>query len=230
VKSIGSDPGHCLASGIIDTSLAEKFVKRFVAPDLFSGWGIRTLSAEHPSFNPFSYHRGSVWPVENGVFPLATVRFGLYREAEMLCRSLFETAALFDYYRLPEVFSGHQRDQQHPFPAVYPRADWPQAWSASSLFCALQGLLGLYPYAPLKTLVVNPHLPGWLPEVILRGLRVGAARATIRFFRKPDGSSDYEILDKRGTLHVIQQPSPWSQTDGWVERTRELIHSMLPGR
>lgn len=212
VRSIGSDPGHCLASGIVDNALAPRFAKRFVAPDVFSGWGIRTLSSDHPSFNPFSYHRGTVWPVENGVFPLAMVRFGLYENAEMLCRALFEAASLFDFCRLPEVFSGHQRDQQHPFPAVYPRSDWPQAWSASSLFSAVQALLGLYPFAPFKTLIVNPRLPVWLPEITLTGLRVGKARVTIRFFRKKDGSSDYDVQDKRGTLHIIQQPSPWSLT------------------
>lgn len=230
VRSIASDPGHCLASGIIDTSLVPRFVRRFLAPDLFSGWGIRTLSADHPAFDPFSYHRGSVWPVENGVFPLALVRYGLHREAELLARSLFEAASLFDFCRLPEVFSGHQRDREHPFPAVYPRSDWPQAWSAGALLVTLQALLGLYPFAPLKVLIVNPVLPEWLPEMTVTGLRVGKARATIRFFRKADGTSDYEVLEKRGNLHVIQQPSPWSLTEGWVERIYDLVKSLLPGR
>ena len=82
-----------------------------------------------------------------------------------LCRAQFEAAALFDYHRLPEVFAGHQRDAQHPFPALYPKANWPQAWSASAPFTMLQAMLGLYPYAPLNTLLIDPHLPEWLPEI-----------------------------------------------------------------
>src|ERR671931_2388843 len=83
VKSVGSDPGHCLASGIVDHALVARAVERFTQPDLFSGWGIRTLSSKHPAFNPFSYHRGTVWPVENGTFSLAFVRYGLHDKVEM---------------------------------------------------------------------------------------------------------------------------------------------------
>jgi glycogen debranching enzyme len=227
IRSIGSDPGHCLTSGIVDTSLAPAVAERMMSEELFTGWGIRTLSSEHPAFNPFSYHRGSVWPVENGAFALAFLRFGLHDKVERLCRAMFEAASLFDYYRLPEVFAGHQRDSAHPFPALYPRADWPQAWSASSVFNLLQSLLGLFPYAPLKTLVVNPKLPEWLPEITVHGLRLGQARATIRFYRKADGTSDWQLLDKRGAMHILQQPSPWSLTDDFAERTNDVLHSLL---
>ena len=137
---------------------------------------------------------------------------------------------MFEFHRLPEVFSGHQRDAVHPFPAVYPRSDWPQAWSASCVFNLLQAMLGLFPYAPLKTLIVNPKLPEWLPEITVKNLRLGNARLTIRFFREKSGKSDYEILDKRGTVHVIQQPSPWSLTEGWAERVWDAIRSLLPGK
>ncbi|HWW74734.1 MAG TPA: hypothetical protein VNZ44_05010, partial [Pyrinomonadaceae bacterium] len=127
-------------------------------------------------------------------------------------------------------FSGHQRDHSHPFPALYPQANTPQAWSASAVFTLLQSLVGLYPYAPLDLLLVDPHLPRWLPEITLRGLRVGAARADIRFFRDDSGAGDYEVLEKRGTLHVVRQPSPWSLTAGWAERIKDALTSLLPGR
>jgi glycogen debranching enzyme len=74
-------------------------------------------------------------------------------------RSFFETAALFEHDRLPEVLGGHPRDADHPFPGLYPRAGWPQAWSASAAFVIIQGLLGLVPYAPLETLLIDPWLP-----------------------------------------------------------------------
>jgi hypothetical protein len=94
----------------------------------------------------------------------------------------------------------------------------------------VQAMLGIYPYAPLKMLLVDPHLPEWLPELAVRGLRVGEASVDLRFFRKADGRSDWEILDQRGTLHVLRQPSPWSLTSTFAERLRDALSSLLPGK
>ncbi len=230
IKSVNSNPGHCLATAVVDDSLVERTAERLMREDLFTGWGVRTLSSENPAFNPYSYHRGSVWPVENGTFALAFLRYGLHERVEQIARAQFEAATLFDFYRLPELFSGHQRDHSHPFPALYPQANTPQAWSASAVFTLLQSLVGLYPYAPLDLLLVDPHLPRWLPEITLRGLRVGRATASLRFFRDDSGASDYEVLEKQGTLHVVRQPSPWSLTAGWAERIKDALTSLLPGR
>jgi glycogen debranching enzyme len=225
IRSVTSNPGHCVATAICDSELVEKTVDRLFREDIFSGWGIRTLSADHPAFNPYSYHRGSVWPVEHGTFALGFMRYGLHDRAVQLARAQFEAAALFDFYRLPELFSGHPRDNDHPFPAIYPNANSPQAWSASTVYCLLQAMLGLYPYAPLKMLVVDPHLPEWLPEITLRDLRIGRARVTIRF-----SGTRYRVLEKRGTLHVIKQPTPWSLTATFAERLRDWLTSLLPRR
>jgi glycogen debranching enzyme len=227
IKTIVSNAGHCIATGIVETSLVEKVANRLFAPDMFSGWGIRTLSLENPAYNPYSYHRGSIWPVEHGAFAIGFMRYGLIEQLQRMAKALFEATALFDFYRLPEVFSGHPRNGQHPFPAVYPKTCWPQAWSASVHFSMLQALLGIYPYAPLKLLLVDPHLPEWLPEITLAGLHVGAAQVTLRFFRTPDGSSDYEILEQEGSLHVVRQPSPWSVSAGFGERLRDLASSVI---
>jgi glycogen debranching enzyme len=230
IRSIGSNPGHLLATGIADTSLVKQTANRMFVDDLFSGWGVRTLSKDNPAFNPYSYHRGSVWPVEQGTFAIGFLRYGLHHLVEKICLSQFEVASLFEFYRLPEVFSGHQKDADHPFPALYPQTNWPQAWSSSVVFLLVQSLLGIYPYAPLNLLLVDPHLPGWLPELTLKQLRVGGAVVTMRFFRKEDGSSDYEILDLRGDLRVIRQPSPWSLTSSFTERVVDMLSSFLPGR
>ena len=230
IRSIGSNAGHCLAAGITDAALVRRTADRLLADDLFTGWGIRTLSAQHPAYNPYSYHRGSVWPVEQGTFAIGFTRYGLHDHTERLCRAQFEAAALFDYARLPELFSGHQRNADHPFPALYPRANWPQAWSSSAVFCFVQALLGLYPYAPLHMLLLDPHLPPWLPEITLHHLCVGEAVITIRFYRTKDGASDYEILGQRGRLHVIRQPSPWSLTASFGERLKDVLTSLLPGK
>jgi glycogen debranching enzyme len=230
IRAVGSNPGHCIATGIADESLVERAANRLLADDLFSGWGIRTLSSKNPAFNPYSYHRGSVWPVEHGAFAMGFMRFGLWDHLHRMCKALFEAASVFDFYRLPEVFSGHARDDAHPFPALYPKTNWPQAWSASAMFSLLQAMLGVYPYAPLNVLIVDPHLPEWLPDITLEGLRVGDSTATIRFYRKENGGSDYNILDSGGSLHVIRQPSPWSLTADFGERLKDLVMSATPGR
>jgi glycogen debranching enzyme len=230
VRSIGSNAGHCLATGIVEEAFVRKTADRLFKDDMFSGWGIRTLSDRHPAYNPYSYHRGSVWPVEHGSFAVGFVRYGLHEYVERICRAQFESASLFDYYRLPELFTGHHRDADHPFPAHYPNANSPQAWSASATWCLLQSMLGLYPYAPLNLLLLDPYLPIWLPEVVVRNLHVGGAVVDVRFHRTKSGDSDYEVLDKRGTLHVVRQPSPWSLTATVGERLRDALSSLLPGK
>lgn len=227
IRSIASNPGHCIGSGIVEDSLIRRTADRLLEDELFSGWGVRTLSDKHPAYDPYSYHRGTVWPFEQGIFVLGFYRHGLHEQVERLSRAQFEAAALFDFYRLPEVFSGHPRDDEHPFPALYPKANSPQAWSASSIFCHLQSLLGLYPFAPLDLLLVDPHLPEWLPAITLRHLRVGASVVSIHFERRTDGSSDYEVVEKEGSLHVVHQPSPWSLTAGFGERLRDALMSFV---
>jgi glycogen debranching enzyme len=230
IRSITSNAGHCVATAITHDSTVSRIAERMMQDDLFSGWGVRTLSSHHPAFNPYSYHLGSVWPVEQATFALGFMRYGLHAQVERVSRAQFEAAAIFDARRLPELFSGHQRDAEHPFPAHYPGANSPQAWSASAVFCLLQAILGLYPYAPLNMLLIDPYLPEWLPDLMLSNVRVGDASVTLRFFRKPDGSSDYEVLEKRGSLHVLRQPTPWSLTATFAGRLKDALTSLLPSR
>jgi glycogen debranching enzyme len=226
IASITSNPGHLLAAGIVDDALVEPTARRLFARDLFSGWGIRSLSADNPAFNPYAYQRGSIWPVEHGTFALGFARYGLDGYASALARAQLETAALFQDLRLPEVLSGHTRDADHPFPALYPRTCWPQAWSASALIAIAQALVGVYPFAPLHLLLVDPHLPEWLPELSLVGLRVGPAQVSLRFFRTADGRSDFEVTEQRGRLHVVRQPSPWSLVADVPERVEDFLRSV----
>jgi glycogen debranching enzyme len=230
IRSVSSNPGHCVAAGIVADDRVPQVARRLFDEELFSGWGVRTLSARHPAYNPYSYHRGSVWPVEQGSFAIGLMRYGLRPELEQLCRAQIEAARLFDFHRLPEVFGGQPRDADHPFPSLYARANSPQAWSSSMLFSLLQAMLGLYPYAPLHLIVVDPELPPWLPDITVRALRVGDASITLRFWRTPAGATHYEVLELEGTLHVVRQPSPWSLTASVPERVVDLLSSLLPGR
>ncbi|HYD86557.1 MAG TPA: glycogen debranching N-terminal domain-containing protein [Vitreimonas sp.] len=227
VRSIGSNALHCVATGIADKALVPRTMRRLFAPDMFTGWGVRTLSAAHPAYNPYAYHRGTVWPVEHGPFAVGAYRYGLHDDVERICRGQFEAAAFFEHHRLPECFAGHQRDDDHPFPAPYPAANSPQAWSATTVYTLLQAMLGLQPYAPLRVLFVDPFLPAWLPEITISGLRVANATISIRFRRKRSGRTDYEILSQRGLLFVVRQPSYWSMTAGLGERIGDAASSLF---
>jgi glycogen debranching enzyme len=226
VRSIASDAGHCLAAGIVADEHVPRLVGRLFAPDLFSGWGIRTLSSEHPSYNPVSYHLGSIWPVENATIALGLRRYGFDLRAAELAKALFDLAQLYPDHRIPECVGGYNRWERR-LPGAYPRANTPQTWNASAFPLLLHTLLGLQPLALLHLLVVDPALPAWLPEVVLHGLKVGEAVATLRCWRDDDGKSHAEILQKQGTLHLVRQPPPESLNAGIAERLKALLDGVL---
>ncbi len=205
VRSVGSNDGHLLATGIVPARLAKTVARRLFVPDMFSGWGIRTLSAEHPAYNPFSYHRGSVWPVEAGTIGLGLARYGCWPELHRLAEATFAAAALFEGHRLPEVISGLPRDPAYPHPGVYPGSCAPQAWSASGVIALVQALLVLRPVAPLRTILVDPHLPEWLPELELHGVQVGGATFDLLVRRRRNGRHTVRTRGDRVT--VLRQPT-----------------------
>jgi glycogen debranching enzyme len=205
VRSVNSNDGHLLAAGIVPTRIAPVVARRLFAPDMFSGWGVRTLSADHPAYNPFSYHRGSVWPVEAGTTGLGLARYGCWPELHRLAEATFAAAALFEGHRLPEVISGLPRDAAHPHPGTYPRACSPQAWSASTIVALVQALLALRPAAPLRAVLVDPHLPAWLPDVELEGVQVGGATFDLTVRRRRTGGVTVRTRGDRIT--VLRRPT-----------------------
>lgn len=227
IRSIASDPGQCLTHGIVDDSLAPRIVRRIMAEDMFSGWGIRTLSATHPAYNPFAYHRGTVWPVMNGMISLGLARYGFARETQTLCKAMFEAASLFEHNRLPEVFAGHQRDAEHAFPGMYSKADWPQAWSASAPFQMMQSMLGIVPYAPLDALFLDPALPEWLPTLRVERMRVGRATVTLDFTRGADGKTEHRVVEQEGLLHVVRHANPWTLLTGRGQALQDRVLRLL---
>ncbi|MFL5707061.1 MAG: amylo-alpha-1,6-glucosidase, partial [Ktedonobacteraceae bacterium] len=196
ITSIASNAGHCLWSGIADLDKAEHTARRLLQDDMWSGWGIRTLSSKNPAYNPFSYQRGSVWPHDNGIIAAGFKRYGLSNEANQVIRGVFDAARRYQAYRLPEVFAGVQRKgETTDFPALYPGgANIPQAWASGSIFQMLQTLLGLRADAPHQRLYVNPTLPEWLPDLQLQHLRVGPCSCTLHFWREGD-CSHWEVTD-----------------------------------
>jgi glycogen debranching enzyme len=225
VRAVTSNAGHCLACGIVDRERLPALVGRMFAPDLFSGWGVRTLSAEHAFYNPLSYHRGSVWAVEQATIVFGLRRYGFDARALDLIRALFDLAELYPEFRIPECVGGYARGGR-AVPGAYPRANTPQLWNASAFPLAVQTLLGLVPIGSLKTLLVDPALPTWLPDLIVRDLRVGDASATLRFWRDEQGASKWTVIDRRGTLRVIRQPAPESIAARWTDRLAGVFESL----
>jgi glycogen debranching enzyme len=226
VRAVTSNVGHCLASGIIDRERLPAVVERMFAPDIFSGWGVRTLSTGHAFYNPLSYHRGTVWAVEQATIVFGLRRFGFDARALDLAQALFDLALLYPEYRIPECVGGYARGDR-PVPGAYPRANTPQLWNATAFPLVVQTVLGLLPIAATETLILDPALPPWIPELILKDVRVGSARATLRFWRDEKGSSNWEVLHREGTLRVIRQPAPESLTAKWTDRASAVLESML---
>ncbi|MGH9173835.1 MAG: amylo-alpha-1,6-glucosidase, partial [Vicinamibacterales bacterium] len=225
VRAVSSNAGHCITAGIVSDEHLPLVVDRLFAPDMFTGWGIRTLSSRHHAYNPLSYHCGTVWAVEQATIAFGLRRFGFDARAIDLAAATFDLASLYPEYRIPECVGGWARSER-PTPGAYPRANTPQLWNASAFPLLVHTLVGLQPVAPLNMLVVDPVLPHWLPEVILEGLRLGRATATLRFWRDPKGISHAETVRKQGTLRLVRQPPPESLTVRIRDRMTALIDTV----
>lgn len=205
ITSIASNAGQVLWSGIADQDKAERTTRRLLEEDMWSGWGIRTLSSNNPAYNPLDYQNGSIWPQDNGIIAAGFKRYGMANEANQVIRAIFDAIERFDAYRPPEVFAGLKRKGDRDFPVLYPGgANIPQAWATGSIFHMLRTMLGLRADAPHKRLYVHPTLPDWLPELELQRLRVGRCAITIRFWR--DGSrSRWDVGEVAKDSGVAQQ-------------------------
>jgi glycogen debranching enzyme len=212
VLSVASNVGQCLWSGIIAPERAATVVERLMQKDMWSGWGIRTLSSDHPSFNPYNYQTGAVWPHDNSLIALGMRRYGFAAEAAALARDISGAASHFLLNQLPELYAGLQRDPTG-FPVQYLGANVPQAWAAGTPFALLQAMLGLQQDAPRGKLYVDPALPDWLPDVRLTDLRLGRRRFDIRFWR--EGKETLFEVQRgnrdavaRRAVSALQPPSP----------------------
>ncbi|MFC4357672.1 glycogen debranching N-terminal domain-containing protein [Halobium salinum] len=139
VESVTTNPGHCLWSGIVPDERADAVVDRLVADDVFTGWGLRTLSATHEAYNPQSYHRGSVWPHDSSLVALGMARYGRREAAEAVANGLVEAAVERGNDRLPELFAGFDRDDTG-VPLEYGEACEPQAWAAAAPLACLRAV------------------------------------------------------------------------------------------
>lgn len=204
VRTIVSNPGHLLWSGLVNPERASRVIARLLQPDMWSGWGIRTLSTTNPAFNPFSYQNGSIWPHDNGIIAMGCRRYGFSAEAAMIARGISEAASYFAFYRLAELYAGTVREEE-AFPVQYLGANVPQAWAAGSVFHLLRALLGLDADGHHNILYIDPELPRWLPDITLHNLRVGSGTLSVRFWREQE-QTRFDVLSSTNGVRVMHTP------------------------
>ena len=171
VDSLTSNIGHLLWSGIVPPHRVDAVVDRLMGEELWSGWGVRTMSTGDAGYSPLAYHNGTVWPHDNSLIAWGLARAARWPEAHRIVRRLIEAAAHLGH-QLPEVFAGFARSDT-PFPIAYPTAARPQAWAAATPVLLLQILLGLQPDTHRQALetIAPPALPSWAGALRLSGVR-----------------------------------------------------------
>ena len=177
VDALASNMGHCLWTGILDADKADAVANRLMSPDMFSGWGIRTLGASMVGYNPISYHCGSVWPHDNALCAAGLMRYGFVRDAQRVVMAMVEAGAR-QGGRLPELFSGLDRIEL-PIVVGYPTSCSPQAWAAASPLLMLRTLLRLDPWVPRGKVWLHPALPDQIDHLHVGRIPLAGARVSV---------------------------------------------------
>ncbi|MCT7995617.1 amylo-alpha-1,6-glucosidase [Laspinema olomoucense] len=202
IDGISSNPGHCLNLGIFTPEKAQSVAERLLAPDLFSGWGIRTLSRLSPAYNPMGYHTGSVWPHDNALIALGLRSQGYIDQALEVTDSILDMTITQPYQRPPELFCGYDRSEGNE-PVQYPVACSPQAWASGSIFQFIHTMANLVPDAPGNYLrIIDPALPEAIESLCIQNLRVGSTLLDLEFERSGTTTA-CRVTKKRGNLRVV---------------------------
>ncbi|HET7140169.1 MAG TPA: glycogen debranching N-terminal domain-containing protein [Arthrobacter sp.] len=201
VDACTSNMGHCLWVGIVDEEKAPLVVERLMSPEMFTGWGIRTLASDMGAYNPVSYHNGSVWPHDTAIVATGLMRYGFVEEARRIAGGLLEAAEHFDG-RLPELFCGFDRSEFHG-PVPYPTACSPQAWAAATPIQLARILLRFDPDFTRNVVYLAPILPEEVGDFRAENVLLGTSRAVIRAHGR-EGS----IEGLPPGLKLLREPRP----------------------
>ena len=177
VDACASNMGHCLWVGLVDEDKAPLVAERLMSPEMFSGWGVRTLASDMGAYNPASYHNGSVWPHDNAIITQGLMRYGFVAEAQRIATALLE-AAEFSDGRLPELFCGFDRDQ-FATPVPYPTACSPQAWAATTPILLVTSLMRYDAHVSLGGVWMDPALPKSYGDLHISNAPMATGRITI---------------------------------------------------
>jgi glycogen debranching enzyme len=193
--------GHCLWTGILDADKAASVARHLLSPELFSGWGVRTLATSMASYNPISYHCGSVWPHDNAIIVAGLMRYGFVEEAHRIILALLDAAAAMGG-RLPELFSGLERSEL-PVPVPYPTSCSPQAWASATPLMFLRSLLRFDPWVPYGQAWLAPLLPPEIGRLRVDRVPLGGQRLRITVT-----GAMVEVDPVPAGIELVQTPRP----------------------
>lgn len=199
-RVISSNAGHCLFTRIATEENARKLADTLLNSDMFTGWGIRTLSANEERYNPMSYHNGSIWPHDNALIAYGLSLYGFQEQALKIMQGMFDAGLFIDMQRLPELFCGFNR-RRGEGPTNYPVACSPQAWSVAVVFMMLQACCCIDINALTKTITFErPVLPPYLDQVYISNLGLGDSFCNLNLTRTQSDVS----------FNLLQKPDDWS--------------------
>ena len=201
IDSLASNMGHCLWTGIVDEEKAPLVAKRLMGPEMFTGWGIRTLASNMRGYNPISYHCGSVWPHDCAIAAAGLMRYGFVEEAHRLIEGLVAAAPYFGN-RFPELFAGLGHDDCR-FPVSYPTSCSPQAWAAASPLLFLRTMLRFEPDIRNAELRLAPAVPDWIGLLRLDQIPLMGGHLSIEV-----QGENMRVLDIPEGLTVVRTPRP----------------------
>ena len=125
VAGAGSHLGWLLWAAALPEGAREAVAERLCRPDVFTPWGLRTLSSEHPLHTQGGYHRGAIWPFDSWLGWGGLRAVGRLETAERLRRGILE--AIETIGQAPELFAvGPQGPERIPI------ANRVQAWTVGA--------------------------------------------------------------------------------------------------
>ncbi|MGO9607702.1 MAG: glycogen debranching N-terminal domain-containing protein [Candidatus Binataceae bacterium] len=200
---MSSNAAHCLATGLIDGDRGVALSERLLRDDMFTGWGVRTLSDSERRYNPMSYHNGSIWPHDNAIAAMGMARNRNHAGVIRVLDGLLDAAVSFRGGSLPELFCGFHREP-HLGPVPYPVACHPQAWSAASVFLILQAMLGMRILGfENRVSIDRPIMPPWLEWLKVEGMKIGQGSVSLQFQRLPNtNAAAVEVLERTGGVEI----------------------------
>lgn len=200
-----SNAGHCLYAGIASSDRARLVAETLLAPDSFSGWGVRTVAAGQARYNPLSYHNGSIWPHDNSIIASGLARYECKDKTGRILLGLLDASRWADLGRLPELFCGLER-RSGKGPTLYPVACSPQAWAAGAVLLIVQACLGVsIQAASNRVLFDRPYLPKGIPQLWIKDLRTNRGSVDL-FLERRNDAVRVEVTKQEGEIEVVATP------------------------
>ncbi|CAN5735231.1 glycogen debranching N-terminal domain-containing protein [soil metagenome] len=207
IDALASNMGHCLWTGIVDPEHAPAVARHLLSDEMFSGWGVRTLASSMASYDPLSYHNGSVWPHDNAILAAGLMRYGFVDEAHRVMLAMLDVAG-HSGGRLPELFSGIARDDVG-VPVAYPTSCSPQAWAAAAPLLFLRLMLRLDPAVDRGEVHCAPCLPTGIGRLTVEGIPLAGRRMGVR-----GEGDDCQVTGLSDDLHLVSEPRTASAAAG----------------